>query len=335
MKKAVIILFLYFILLIITFYPAIIYACELTVDNLNVLEKTPNNSETKTVETINTITTKWPGLGMCLFSNFSIRRFNKDIDILLTNGFTELRIDIPDYQNDTLLTDSKSAVQVAVAKGAKVVWGVSSNSHNNTDFLITEESWPNFRQAILDAAQWAQSNGVYEFQIGNEEEWHVDGTTLTAVQIIENLKSIASEVKTIFTNGKISYTCFTDYIDYWIMVGKGDIDILAFNMYRGGNDNYNNDWKRIITKMVNGFGVESTYITEFNISWSSLDDYSTDEKIQAVALKEMIDYIKDSGIKKAFYFIYRDTPLFTDYGARKYDGTYRLLWDHALLNSGL
>ena len=50
-----------------------------------------------------------------------------------------------------------------IAKGVKVIWGVSSNSFNNADYTITAENWPIFRQAILDNALWAQNNGVYEF----------------------------------------------------------------------------------------------------------------------------------------------------------------------------
>ena len=44
-------------------------------------------------------------------------------DTLLANGFTNLRIDIPDYQNTSWLANSKAAVNRAVAKNAKVIWG--------------------------------------------------------------------------------------------------------------------------------------------------------------------------------------------------------------------
>ena len=74
-----------------------------------------------------------------------------------------------------------------------------------------------FRQAILVAAQWAQDNGVFEFQIGNEEELHVDGTTMTAAQIRANLRDVATEVKAIFTNGNVSYSCSGMYVKPWII----------------------------------------------------------------------------------------------------------------------
>ena len=271
---------------------------------------------------------KWSGLGMGIFSGWA-----SDIDTILANGFTELRIDIPDYQNTLWLNDSKATVISAIAKGAKVIWGVSSNAYNNTDYTITAENWPTFRQAILDAAQWAEDNGVFEFQLGNEEELHVDGTTMTEAQIIINLKSVAIDVKAIFTNGKVSYSCWQESIDDWITAGKGDIDILASNVYMSGIT-FNDNWKSKITNLVNAFGVDGTYITEFNLSSSSLDDYSTDEVIQAAGITEMIEYIKASGIKKALYFAWKDDGE-THLGALKADNTFRLLWNQSLLNQGI
>jgi len=78
-------------------------------------------------------------------------------------------------------------------------------------------------------------------------------------------------------------------------------------------------------------------LTEFSLSSVSLDTYSTDEAIQAVGVTEMIDYIKASGMTRAFFFCYYDDsgPFGPEgFGALKDDGTYRLLWNQALLNSG-
>jgi hypothetical protein len=78
-------------------------------------------------------------------------------DTWLANGFTEIR-DLRNYQDTINVNGSKAAVIAANAKGLKFIWGVSAQS-------ITAENWPTFRQAILDAAQWAQDNDVYEFRI--------------------------------------------------------------------------------------------------------------------------------------------------------------------------
>ena len=268
----------------------------------------------------------WSGLGMGLLGVENITQFNADLDTLLANGFTKIRVHLSPYNQPGWQTMSKAGVLSAVSKGADVIWGITGGAGPTT-----AANWPNYRQAILEAAQWAQDNGVYEFQLGNEEEMHNDDTTLTDAQLIANLKSVATEVQAIFTNGKISYSCAGVGMDTWIATGKGDIDILATNLYMGGDDSpYDNYWKSMVDKLVNAFGGDGIYFTEFAPSWSALDDYSTDEAVQAQAVKEMIDYIKASGIERASYFCYRD-PIF---GVVKEDGTYRQLWSQALLNTG-
>jgi len=271
---------------------------------------------------------KWSGLGMGLFSTEDASEFDEYVDTLLANDFTELRIGLPDYTHTTYITRTKAAIIRAVAKGAKVIWGVGAG-----EFTITSTTWPDFRQAILDNAQWAQDNGVFEFQLGNEEELHNDDTTVTDAQLRNYLKALATEVKEIFTRGNVSYSCRALNIDDWVSEGRGDIDIIAANIYRGANGNFSDSWKTDIDNIVNGFGVDHTYITEFNLSATSLDDYSTNEAVQAEAVTEMIEYIKASGMTRAFYFCWID-DVYANFGVVKDDGTYRLLWNQALLNSG-
>ena len=265
---------------------------------------------------------KWSGLGMGTFSGFE-----SDVDTLLANGFTELRIDIPSYTNTSWLAYSKESVKRVIAKGANVIWGVAS--YEDT---LTSTNWATFKQAILDNAQWAQDNGVYEFQIGSEEEWHNDDTTLTDAQLITNLKSVATEVQAIFTRGNVSYSCLSLNISDWVNAGKGDIDILASNVYRQWSAGNPEPWKDEIDTLVRTFGGDGTYLTEFNLSASGLDDYSTDETVQVAAITEMIDYIKASGMTRAIYFMWKDDGA-ADFGVVKADGSYRLLWNQALLNS--
>jgi len=260
---------------------------------------------------------KWSGLTGFTTSYIHVEDF---ADTWLDHGFTEIR-DLRHYLDTDSVNDSKAAIIATKAKGLKFIWGVSAQS-------ITAKNWPNFRQAILDSAQWAQDNGVFEFQIGNEEEYHVDEKTMTIAQIIINLKGVATEVQAIFTNGNVSYTCWQGSIGDWITAGKGDIDILASNIYMGGTT-FNDSWKADITNLVNTFGIYGTYITEFAPSYISLDDYSTDEVVQAAGVTEMINHFKASGITRALYYEW----IGDDFGVLKDDGTCRLLWNHALLNT--
>ena len=123
----------------------------------------------------------------------------------------------------------------------------------------------------------------------------------------------------------------------WIAAGKEDIDILATNLYMGGNGTYSSErYKATIDKLLVAFGVDGTYLTEFGPSWTSLANYSTNESVQATSVADMLDYIKSSGIKRAVYFCYYDDSRQfgpTGFGALKTDKeTYRELWD-SLINS--
>jgi hypothetical protein len=338
-------------------------------------------------------------LGMGIFSTDTPSVFEGYVDTLLSNGFSELRIDIPNYQNTAWLERSKEAVKSAVAKGAKVIWGVSSYNISHSEYTITAENWPAFRQAILDNAKWAQDNGVYEFQLGNEEEMHIWRHPISIVRtkniatvtfeedhgftsanpvtiwggnpsnfnaysanpvvitlvgpktftypsigndgpvsnprktfignmpedtIQAKIKALAIEVQDIFTRGNISYTASSSYfMNKWHEIGRGDIDILAWNVYANQNE-----WQNTVTNMVNWWGPDNSYITEFSLNYKSLDAYSTDETKQASGLTSMIEYIQTSGVSRAYYFCYKDTK----FGILKSDGTYRSLWNNAILS---
>jgi len=265
----------------------------------------------------------WPGLGMMISQMGTDEEYDFWIDKLMAQGFTEFR-EVPSYQTWQWVDQSKASLLRNIPKGAKYIWGVSSNSFDNPDYVITAGNWPEFRQSILDAAQWAQDNDVYEFQIGNEEEYHIDGTTMTVDQIIASLKSVATEAQEIFTTGNISYSCGHDHISKWVAAGKGDIDLLASNVYMGHNNSKTGQWKEEIDALISGFGPSGTYITEFSLNSNSLSTYSGDEKEQAAGIYDMIEYIKASGIKRAIFFCLKGDR----FGIIKSDGTCRsLIWD--------
>jgi hypothetical protein len=267
---------------------------------------------------------KWSGLGMN-FGRYPSDDWDAYFNTLLANGFTQLRIFMPDYADSTDLATSKTAVLAAVAKGFDVIWGVHSSISG-----ITAANWADFRQGILDAATWAQANGVYEFQIGNEEEQHLDGPTMTQAQLIINLKDVATDVQAIFTNGNVSYA-FTNWISMgaWNTLGRGDIDILSYNAYVQAEQYWGNFEVEMDT-LVSDFGVDHTYLSEFSLNSVGLDYFYADEAVQAAAITRMIDYIKASGITRAFFYEWGSG----EFGVLKDDDTYRLLWSQALLNSG-
>jgi len=263
-------------------------------------------------------------LGMCVFPTSDPADFDNQVDVLLANGFTELRIGLPAYNDSEYTTLCKNSILRAISKGAKAIWGICSGGAP-----LTVTNWEDFKSGVLSAAQWSQSNGVYEFLIGNEDEMHA---TMPLTQLTTNFKSLATEVKQIFTNGRVGYSCWAEWNsrNAWLAAGKGDLDFLATNVYMGGEGNYGDEWKNIIDDFVAKFGVDGTYLTEFAPSGSGIDDFSTDEAVQAAAVTEMIDYIKASGIKKAQYYCFKDPAHLIGFGIIKDDGTYRQLWQSLL-----
>ncbi len=103
---------------------------------------------------------KWSGIGMNLFPSEDAY-----IETVLANGFTQVRHMVRTGQD---IADSKAKVLSWIAKGAQVIWGVGAETP------LTAANYSTYSDAVLSAAAWAEANGVYEFEIGNEEEQHVD-----------------------------------------------------------------------------------------------------------------------------------------------------------------
>lgn len=258
------------------------------------------------------------GLGINLSYHDDLADANELLDTLKEAGYKEIRVHLPDYANSEHLANDKAVVQMAVAKGFDVIWGVSSNPT-----IIDNTTWPTFRAAVLAAAQWSQDNGVYEFQIGNEEESHVDELEMTIEQLATNLKDLATDVKLIFTRGLVSYSCVQWSIDWLWVFDKGDIDILATNMYKEyGYERTQIPWKERIALLYTAYGANGFYVSEFNLSATETTAYSVDEDIQASDTQEMIDYFKGLGIERMLFFYAKGD----EFGLIKYDDSKRRSW---------
>jgi hypothetical protein len=255
-------------------------------------------------------------LSICVGYTADLDLFDSYLDDLIANNFTDVRISLRDYTNNAQVEITKSHVEHAISKGLRPIWGVSAAS-------LTAADWANYVTAVTNAATWAEANGVYEFQIGNELENINDDTTLTDGDVRTNLKALATDIQLIFTRGKISYSCPGWSVNAWCVFGKGDIDILAANIYRGGLT-FDDEWKTRINQLFDTFGADGTYASEFSVSSTSLDSYSTDETTQLNGVTEMVNYIKNSGLKTSCYFAYEKSD---EFGVKKADGTYRKLWD--------
>src|SRR6185312_14248206 len=123
-----------------------------------------------------------------------------DFAKLKAAGINMLRIIMVQYNDANAYMQIRALVAFAKSQGMIVSWGATlgGGSHTKNDFT----NFSNFVVTVI--APWCVQNGIDEFSIGNEEELHVDGTTLTVAQIQAKLKVLATQVKGIFPR-TISY----------------------------------------------------------------------------------------------------------------------------------
>lgn len=264
------------------------------------------------------------GMNVCATSDnkYQLSDFlGKQIDDLLYSGFTNIRTGLFNWNSDSAIAREKEAILLIVSKGAYCIAGVSSGA-----VTLTSINWASYCNKTLELAQWAQDNGVSEFQIGNEEETH---TSINQATLRNNIRKLATDVKKVFKRN-VSYSLVGDtkWINPWLLEGKGDLDLLAFNCYRGGIE-FGDMWKELVDKMTAKFGNEM-YISEFSVSGRSLSSWSVDEAVQANGIQEMLEYFKAKSVPRAIFYDYYDDPRPWNpagFGALKTDRTYRKLWD--------
>lgn len=266
----------------------------------------------------------WEGdtqIGMCIEDIYD-ENFDTKIDELLANGFTQIRITISDFNLPDDVDIAKGKVLIAIAKGANATWGIGCSN-----ITLTAANWDSYRNVVLAQAQWAQDNGVYEFVIGNEEERHNDDTTITDAQVRNNIRSLATEVKAIFTNGQVTYGNACLFLTDWINEGMGDLDQIGWMVY--GDE----DWLNNVDTIISAFGTDRAYINEWNVDSGGYYQVPTrTEADEAIIITEMLGYFKVKGITRTFFFLY-SIPFWyqeNSFEVRKTDGTYRQLWNSLL-----
>lgn len=283
---------------------------------------------------------KWTGLGINLctdqYNDADPASWDSYISYLRSKGFTNFRVSLYAH-DDEGQTKNKAAVVRAVAGGANVTWGVDSSSGT-----LDSTEWTAYHSAILTAAQWAQDNGVSEFQLGNERE-HWVGGDLSVTQFIANIKSTAAECQEIFTNGPISYTPSHWFIQNWVdheattaITPGTNLDRYGMNLYinSSGDTEFGLTWQEAIDLVNTTWGPTKAYITEFSVNSNSWTNYSANELMQANGLSTILEYIKTSGLDRATFFVWN--WLSGEFGIITESGDpYKDLWYTVLLGERL
>lgn len=240
---------------------------------------------------------------------------------LIRKYFTRLRIFIPHYQYATthpIVQRCLYMIDRAVQLGfTEIVWGITSS-----ESTLTLAQYPDFASAAVSRAIAAKNHGVTTFITGNEEEYHVDGTSLTQAHIQTLARTdLYSQVKAVF-DGIVSYNLPSGTLSSWLSSGKGQLDTIGMNVY-GANASDGAGFCRDVKNFYNIFG-STAYISEYGITfdWASQTMHDTDQYFE---LKKRHDFIKNIGLSSGYFFLFSHGSD-DHFAVRLSNGQHRSMW---------
>lgn len=244
----------------------------------------------------------WPALGMnyghqATHNPYSATQISADLGFLRAMGVAKLRIAFPTFDAGGI-SAIQSLVQTALSMGFYVVWGATSSGGTP----VSSSRWASFKNYVLTTlAPWAQAqqNPSLELSIGNEEELHCDGTTLTVATVVSDLAALASTVQGIYTFGPVSYQASIGFLSNWATNGLGGLDRIGFNAYALGPVSITAH----ATNIVNAFPSQG-YLSE----WGTPNGYNdfANEALFATVIDKQLRALKTTAIPDAYYFCFRD-----------------------------
>lgn len=167
---------------------------------------------------------------------------------------------------------------------------------NNNNGVMTKALFPTYDAGIIAQAKFAQTNGIQEIGIGNEQEYRLSGITIN--EWIAHVKALSYQVRQVY-NGKIIYATSGDFTSNWISQGAlGYLDALGLNLYCGSGCNSN-----YLSMAINAFGKTHVEITETNCDIPYQPSCKTDS---GLASEVKIDALKllNFGVP-TYFFAYR------------------------------
>lgn len=196
--------------------------------------------------------------------------------------------------------------------GFYVIWGAGILSSVNVfeTGLLNSTNWVNYHDWVVAEATYLQAHGIVidEFCIGNEVEGYNDGTTLTQLQLQANLRQLATDVKAVYSLGKVTYATFnrgnTCYSN-WIANGKGNLDTISIHPYgvyvSPTNVDITNFTNSDISNWVTAFGANG-YVSEFNLDSGAPSTALVNSAYAVSRMATIYAAIRATGVSKALLF---------------------------------
>lgn len=285
----------------------------------------------------------WNGLGV----NYKAKQseWESDAQYFKSVGMKNLRIHIPSTPTPWTKAQNtfwRDCANYFVARGFLVTAGISSPNSNATGNL-TATRWSEYALSVIEEAKYLQANNIHlgAFCIGNELEAFVDGTTLTIPQMITKMRQLATDVKAVYTLSPVTYSCYDRLgvtYDAWISQGLGGIDLLGVHPYgniRHRGNSVDNGGFNVIKKMIDAFGADKCYISEFNLEANDTNLKLIPDDTQVVEMRKKYALIKSLGFTKACVFQWVG-HLNSDnkFCMKNMDGSFNNMWDVLLNDNG-
>jgi hypothetical protein len=260
-----------------------------------------------------------PGFGL----NYKARQSNWDTDIAYFNAISLNVIrphmpTFPDIWSAGTITQGSYAfwrkcAQYFHNRGFWVTWGPSTliSAGGFGGHGLNSTNWQLHHDFVVAEATYLQQQGIVidEFCVGNELEAFIDGTTFTLTQLNDNIRQLASDVKAVYSLGKITYSVTDNWVNgtspiaEWVANGLGGLDTISIHVYgfiQNGVVTVNTYTK--IAPMMNAFG-NNCYISEFNIDPGDIRIKSLAPSIQTNAMNTLWNtYIKPKNVPKCILF---------------------------------
>jgi len=262
-------------------------------------------------------------VGSTYFASGQPAQVDIDLANMWNSGIRKLRLaGGPATAASPDLAAMKDVAVKALAVGFYVMFGTACGSTGNT--LTTWNTY--MADVIANVAPWAQTAGVQELFIGNEEELKADGTTLTKSTVRTGVRATCVTIK---ANGYAGLVCYcsengaTNIADW--TGNLGTLDLIYFNVYQ-----YPATFRATIISMITAFG-NKCGVSE----WGFVDGvtgYTTYESefdyyIDVLQRQDILKSIPQ--LNSGYFFCYKDgafgLPVDT-FGVLKSNGDYKDAW---------
>lgn len=247
-----------------------------------------------------------------------------DLPYLYALGFRKLRMLIIACDSAGAKATWRAKCLLAKSYGFPyIIYGVSANGSAFNP--LTAANWASYVAQVESEADYCEANGICdEFQIGNEEELHIDGTTLTGTTLRSNMRTLATDIQARFSGVvSLSASWSNEGTVGWISDNNiGDLDKIGINIY-SLNAYDDKNFKGPIQNLQTAFTTKA-YVSEWGLysSWASVP---TDVETQTLRVTARQKILNDISIPSAYFYNWISSN--DQFGLKHTSGAYRQMFN--------